>query len=64
MLEKKYVDAIRTKLTSEIPITTRTIEFIREHPTMHRASARIFTGSIYTDKEFSKLRKHSQKKLP
>jgi len=64
MLEKKYVDAIKAKLSSEIPITTRTIEFIRDHPTMHRGSVRIFTGEIYTDSEFSKLRKYSRKKLP
>ena len=64
MLEKKYADAIKTRLPSEIPITTRTIEFIRDHPTMHRGSVRIFTGAIYTDNEFRKLHKYSRKKLP
>ena len=64
MLEKKYVDAIKAELPPDIPITTRTIEFIRNHPTMHRGSVRIFTGEIYTDNEFGKLRKYSRKKLP
>jgi len=64
VLEKKYVDAIKAELPPDIPITTRTIEYIRNHPTMHRGSARIFTGAIYTDEEFSKLSKYSQKKLP
>jgi hypothetical protein len=64
MLEKKYIDAIKTELSSDIPITTNTIEFIRKHPTMYRGSVRIFTGAIYTDSEFRKLRKYSQKKLP
>jgi hypothetical protein len=64
VLERKYVDAIKTELPSEIPITTNTIEFIKNHPTMYRGSVRIFTGAIYTDKEFRKLRKYSQKKLP
>jgi hypothetical protein len=61
MLEEKYVNAIRAELSSGIPITTRTIKFIKEHPTMHRGSVRIFTGEIYTDKEFKKLRKYSRK---
>lgn len=64
MLEKKYIDAIKTELPSEIPITIHTINFIRNHPTMYRGSVRIFTGAIYTDKEFNKLRKYSLKKLP
>ena len=64
MFEKKYIDAIKTELSSDIPITSNTIEFIRTHPTMYRGSVRIFTGAIYTDKEFKKLCKYSQKKLP
>ena len=64
MLEMKYIDAIKTELPSNIPITTRTIEFIRKHPTMHRGSVRIFIGAIYTDIEFRKLRKYLRKKLP
>jgi hypothetical protein len=64
VLERKYVDAIKAELPPDIPITTRTIEFIRNHPTMYRGSVRIFTGAIYTDKEFRKLSKYSQKKLP
>jgi hypothetical protein len=64
MLEERYVNAIKARLPSDIPITTRTIEFIREHQNMHRGSVRIFTGEVYTDNEFSKLRKYSRKKLP
>jgi hypothetical protein len=64
MLEEKYVEAIKARLPSDIPITTHTIEYIREHPTMHRGSVRISTGAIYTDEEFRKLRKSSRKKLP
>ena len=64
MLEKKYIDAIKTELTSDIPITSGTIEFIRRNPTMYRGSVRISTGAIYTDKEFRKLCKYSRKKLP
>jgi hypothetical protein len=64
VFEKKYIDAIKTKLSSDIPITTGTIEFIKNHPTMHRGSVRIFTGAIYTDKEFRKLSKYSRMKLP
>jgi len=64
VLEKKYVDAIKARLPSEIPMTTRAIEFIRNHPAMYRGSVRISTGAIYTDEEFRKLRKYSRKKLP
>jgi hypothetical protein len=64
VLEKKYIDAIKTELSSNIPITSSTIEFIRKNPTMYRGSVRISTGAIYTDKEFKKLCKYSQKKLP
>jgi len=64
VLEKKYIDAIKTELTSDIPITSGTIEFIRRNPTMYRGSVRISTGAIYTDKEFRKLCKYSRKKLP
>ena len=64
MFEKKYVDAIKTELPFDFPVTTRTVEFIKEQPIIHRGSVRIFTGAIYTDKEFKKLRKYSQKKLP
>jgi hypothetical protein len=63
MLEEKYVDAIKARLHS-VPVTTSTIKFIREHSTMHRGSVRIFAGEVYTDNEFSKLRKYSRKKLP
>jgi hypothetical protein len=51
-------------LSPDIPITAGTLEFIRNHPTMYRGSVRIFTGAIYTDKEFRTLRKYSRKKLP
>jgi hypothetical protein len=64
VLEKRYIDAIKTEFSSDVPITTNMLEFIRKHPTMYRGSVRVFTGAIYTDKEFNKLRKHSRKKLP
>ena len=64
MLEQKYIDAIKTGLSSDIPITSSTIEFIRKNPTMYRGSVRISTGAIYTDEEFKKLHKYSLKKLP
>jgi len=64
MLEKNYIDAIKTELSPDVPITADTIRFIRNHPTMYRGSVRIFTGAIYTDKEFKELRKYSKKKLP
>jgi len=64
LFAKKHIDAIKTGLSSDIPITSGTIEFIRKHPTMYRGSVRIFTGAIYTDKEFKKLCRYSRKKLP
>jgi len=64
VLEQKYIDAIKTELSSDIPITSGTIEFIKRNPTMYRGSVRIFTGAIYTDEEFRKLHEYSRKKLP
>jgi len=64
VLEKKYIDAIKTELSSDIPITSSTIEFIINNPIKYRGSVRISTGAVYTDKEFMELRKYSRKKLP
>jgi len=63
MLEQKYADAIKTKL-SAVSVTSRTIGFILQHPIIHRGSVRVFTGNIYTDKEYSRLRKNMLKNLP
>jgi cysteine sulfinate desulfinase/cysteine desulfurase-like protein len=64
VLEKKYIDAIKTQLSSDIPITSSTIEYIGRNPTKYRGSVRISTGAIYTDEEFKKLHKYLLKKLP
>jgi len=56
MLSEKYKEAVARTLSS-ISITHKTIEFILKHPLKHRGSVRIFTGSVYTDKEYARLRK-------
>ena len=63
-MERKYEDAISTPL-SKISVTLKTIDFIKTHPLMHKGSVRVFTGNVYTDKEFARLRKKAlSKKLP
>ena len=64
MLLQKYKEAIATTL-SPVSITSKTIEFILKHPFKHRGSVRIFTGLIYTDKQYERLREKAfSKKLP
>jgi hypothetical protein len=63
MSDNKNTDAVNTRLAT-VAITNSTIKFIKEYPTMHRGSVRFFTGHIYTDKQYEKLRKAANKRLP
>ena len=63
MLEKKYADIMTVRLPAA-RITTKTINFIIEHPMIHRGSVRIFHGLIYTDKQYKRFQKVLAKKLP
>jgi hypothetical protein len=62
-LDKKYTDAV-TKHLAIPSVTPDTIKFVISHPTMHRGSVRLFTGMVYTDKEYARLQKIAAKKLP
>ena len=63
-MERKYEDAVSTPLAA-VAVTHKTIEFIKMHPFMHRGSVCIFTGNVYTDRKFARLRKKALSiKLP
>jgi hypothetical protein len=64
VLEKKYADAIATPM-SDVAVTQRTKDFILKNPLKHRGSVRVFTGRLYTNKQFDRMRKKTlAKKLP